>query len=90
MCVISVAGRAADKNQDRTRSMVDDAPQTPQGNAWVNKTGSTNGFGAYVAFVPAKHIGIVILTNTSFPIEDRVTVAYKLFRSLGDPPVAQP
>ena len=65
-------------------------PQTPQGNAWVNKTGSTNGFGAYVAFVPATHSGIVILANTSFPIEDRVTVAYKLLTSLVDPPVAQP
>jgi len=59
-------------------------PQTPQGNVWLNKTGSTNGFGAYVAFVPAKHLGIVILANTSFPIEDRVTVAYKLLRSLVD------
>ena len=59
-------------------------PQTPQGNVWINKTGSTNGFGAYVAFVPAEHLGIVILANTSFPIEDRVTVAYKLLRSLVD------
>jgi beta-lactamase class C len=59
-------------------------PQTPQENDWINKTGSTNGFGAYVAFVPAEHLGIVILANTSFPIEDRVTVAYKLLRSLVD------
>jgi beta-lactamase class C len=59
-------------------------PQKPQGNVWINKTGSTNGFGAYVAFVPAEHLGIVILANTSFPIEDRVTVAYKLLRSLVD------
>jgi beta-lactamase class C len=59
-------------------------PQIPQGNVWINKTGSTNGFGAYVAFVPAGHLGIVILANTSFPIEDRVTVAYKLLRSLVD------
>jgi beta-lactamase class C len=57
-------------------------PQTPQENAWINKTGSTNGFGAYVVFVPAEHLGIVILANTSFPIEDRVTAAYKLIRSL--------
>jgi beta-lactamase class C len=59
-------------------------PQTPQGSVWINKTGSTNGFGAYVAFVPADHLGIVILANTSFPIEDRVTVAYELLRSLVD------
>jgi beta-lactamase class C len=60
-------------------------PQPPQESAWVNKTGSTNGFGAYVAFVPAKRLGIVILANTSFPIEDRVTVAYTLLRSLAAP-----
>jgi len=59
-------------------------PQTPQGNVWINKTGSTNGFGAYVAFVPAKRLGIVILANTSFPIEDRVALAYKLLRSVVD------
>ena len=57
-------------------------PQTPRENVWINKTGSTNGFGAYVAFVPAKRLGIVILANTSFPIEDRVTVTYNLLRSL--------
>jgi beta-lactamase class C len=59
-------------------------PQMPQENVWINKTGSTNGFGAYVAFVPAKRLGIVILANRSFPIEDRVTVAYKILMSLAD------
>jgi beta-lactamase class C len=59
-------------------------PEAPQRNVWINKTGSTNGFGAYVAFVPAKHLGIVIVANRNFPIEERVTIAYKILTSLAD------
>ncbi|MDN8716044.1 hypothetical protein Q0M92_14370, partial [Staphylococcus aureus] len=31
-------------------------PLAPNSNTWINKTGSTNGFSTYVAFVPAKRI----------------------------------
>jgi beta-lactamase class C len=57
-------------------------PSLPRYDAWLNKTGSTNGFGTYVAFVPRKKIGIVLLANKSYPIDARVTAAYEILTQL--------
>jgi beta-lactamase class C len=63
-----------------------DPPSPPRDDVLINKTGSTNGFGAYVAFVPAKKIGIVLLANKPYSIQARVTLAQEILTRLPDPP----
>ena len=58
------------------------SPQIPSRPTLFNKTGSTNGFGTYVVFVPEKRIGIVMLANKNFPISARVTAAYAVLEEL--------
>lgn len=57
-------------------------PEKPRQDVWINKTGSTNGFGAYVAFIPERRLGIILLANENFPIDERVTIAYKILTTL--------
>jgi beta-lactamase class C len=57
-------------------------PQPPHDAVLLNKTGSTNGFSTYVAFIPAKKIGIVLLANKNYPIPARVATAYAILSKL--------
>lgn len=57
-------------------------PLPPQRDSFLNKTGATNGFGAYLVLIPAHDMGIVVLANRNYPNEERVKATYNLLKQL--------
>ncbi|SMG20746.1 class C beta-lactamase [Paracoccus sp. J56] len=54
----------------------------PGGEVLLGKTGSTNGFGGYVALVPGEDLGLVILANRSIPNPARVEAGLALIKAV--------
>ncbi|VXC99996.1 Beta-lactamase [Pseudomonas sp. 8Z] len=58
------------------------APKPAEGDLLLNKTGSTNGFGAYIMLLPARDTGLVILANRNYPNAERVRLALQLLDAI--------
>lgn len=50
----------------------------------LNKTGSTGGFGAYVALLPHKRVALVMLANRNVPAIERVAAARTVLATLAN------
>lgn len=77
-----LAGNSADMAFKPQKAEKLQPPVPADGDAWLNKTGSTNGFATYAAFIPARKVGIVILANRNYPIPARIKAAYRILSGI--------
>lgn len=57
-------------------------PLPASGARLLNKTGSTNGFGAYALYIPERQLGLVILANRNYPNSARIEAAWRILQKL--------
>lgn len=81
-----LAGNAGKIASEPTPAASLHPPRPPSQAVLINKTGSTNGFAAYLAFVPVEKCGIVLLANKNYPIDARVTAAHEIITRLSHVP----
>lgn len=73
-----LVGNSAEVSLKANPAVKLDPPSPPRDDILINKTGSTNGFSTYLAFVPARKVGVVLLANKRYPIDARVTIAQQM------------
>jgi beta-lactamase class C len=76
------AGNSLDMALKRQPMTPRTPPAAPEGAMFWNKTGSTSGFGTYVALLPDEKIGVVILANRAFPNPVRAIATVGLIAAL--------
>lgn len=78
------AGNSREVSGKPNAAVALDPPAEPRRDVLLNKTGATNGFGAYVAVIPAERVGIVLLANRNYPIPARIRAAHAILTAVAD------
>lgn len=79
-----LAGNSAKMALQRQPVISISKPITVPQQIFLNKTGATNGFSAYVVVIPSKKIGLVMLANRNFSNDARVKAAYATLQQILD------
>ncbi len=79
-----LSGNSTEMAREPHPATVIEPAERPSAPTLFNKTGSTGGFGAYVAFVPDEEIGVVVLANRFYPNAARIEAAHAILEVLSD------